>query len=116
MSKKKILWVEDEPDILAAVVPMLKREGWEVHTADSAEGGYFLADRIKPDLIIGLGGSLAPYMVTTTTLAKWFKRDLGKAMSTMSIGIGIGGAAIPLLVKLVDTLATGQDRAQVTAG
>ncbi len=52
MKKKKILWVEDDSDILAAIVPMLRKEGWEVHTADSAAAGCFMAERIKPDLIV----------------------------------------------------------------
>lgn len=49
---KKILWVEDERDIVAAVKPLLQREGWEVSTAASAEEGRTMASEIEPDLII----------------------------------------------------------------
>ena len=52
MKTKRILWVEDDEDLLQAGVPMLEREGWEVNTADSAEGGKASAQAARPDLII----------------------------------------------------------------
>ena len=52
VNARKILWVEDEQDIVAAVKPLLQREGWEVSTAASAEEGRTTASEIKPDLIV----------------------------------------------------------------
>ncbi|MBA7492932.1 L-lactate transporter [subsurface metagenome] len=54
-------------------------------------------------LIVGLGSSLAVFMVTQATLAKWFKRNIGKASGILAMGCGIGGASLPLLVKMIDT-------------
>ncbi|MFC1953086.1 MFS transporter [Chloroflexota bacterium] len=42
-------------------------------------------------------------MVSQATVAKWFKRNLGKASGLLAMGGGIGGAALPLLVKMIDT-------------
>jgi CheY-like chemotaxis protein len=52
MAGKSIVWVEDDPDIIDGIEPLLKREGWNVHTASSARDGKALAARQKPDLII----------------------------------------------------------------
>ncbi len=53
MAAKKILWIEDNEDILIAFKIMLEEEGeWEVHTATSVEEGKKTADTVLPDLII----------------------------------------------------------------
>ena len=53
MAAKKILWIEDNEDILIAFKIMLEEEGdWEVHTATSVEEGEKIADTLLPDLII----------------------------------------------------------------
>lgn len=49
---KKILWIEDDMDLIAAVKLLLEHEGWEVHNAYSVDDGEEMADRIIPDLII----------------------------------------------------------------
>jgi len=54
-------------------------------------------------LIVGLGSSLGVFMVTQAAVARWFKRNLGKASGVLAMGGGIGGAALPLLVKMIDT-------------
>jgi len=54
-------------------------------------------------LMTGLGSSLGVFMVSQATVAKWFRGNLGKASGILSMGGGIGGAALPLLVKLIDT-------------
>lgn len=52
VSTKKILWVEDEQDVIATIKPLLQREGWEVSTAASSEEGKTMVAANKPDLII----------------------------------------------------------------
>jgi two-component system alkaline phosphatase synthesis response regulator PhoP len=52
MSKKRILIVDDEPDILEVLKFNLEKEGYEVFTASNGEEGVELAVQIKPDLII----------------------------------------------------------------
>ncbi len=52
MSKKRILIVDDEPDILEVLKFNLEKEGYEVLTASNGEEGVELAGQIRPDLII----------------------------------------------------------------
>ena len=52
MSAQRILVVDDEESILKVVEYALSQEGYEVHTAVDAEGGQFLIDEVKPDLVI----------------------------------------------------------------
>ena len=53
-------------------------------------------------LVIGLGSSLGAQLVPTVVVARWFKKDIGKANGVMAMGMGIGGALIPLIVKMID--------------
>lgn len=52
MSKKRILIVDDEPDILEVLKFNLEKEGYEVFTSSNGEDGVELAGQIKPDLVI----------------------------------------------------------------
>ena len=52
MAKKKILWVEDDEEIILAFKSLFESQGWEVHSTSSAEQGKALAKETKPDLII----------------------------------------------------------------
>jgi len=52
MKKEKILLVDDEPDILEIVGYNLKKEGYEVSTADNGKEAIKIAKAEKPDLII----------------------------------------------------------------
>jgi DNA-binding response OmpR family regulator len=52
MAKKKIVWVEDDDDIISAFRPRIESQGWELVSASSAEKGKSLALEVKPDLII----------------------------------------------------------------
>ena len=54
-------------------------------------------------LVIGLGSSLAIQMLPMTMIARWFKKNIGKASGILAVGTGTGGVFIPLLVKLIDT-------------
>lgn len=49
---KRILIIDDDADILETTGALLESEGFEVHSADSAEAGIKLVDQIKPDLIL----------------------------------------------------------------
>lgn len=51
MSDKKILIVDDEPHVIRLLSFMLKKEGYEVATAENGELGVNRAREIKPDLM-----------------------------------------------------------------
>ncbi len=48
----RILIVDDEPSILAAMVPLLRAQGYEVSTAMSGRGAVDEIGRVRPDLVI----------------------------------------------------------------
>ena len=48
----RILIVDDEPNILATVAPLLRARGYEVFSAMSGRAGIESVDRDKPDLIV----------------------------------------------------------------
>ncbi|MEQ1756995.1 MAG: response regulator transcription factor [Vicinamibacterales bacterium] len=48
----RILVVDDEPNILATVAPLLRSRGYEVHTAMNGRSAIEAVDRDKPDLIL----------------------------------------------------------------
>jgi DNA-binding response OmpR family regulator len=52
VSKKKIVIIEDEPDILEVLSYNLKREGYEVTTASDGVRGLALIKRETPDLVL----------------------------------------------------------------
>jgi DNA-binding response OmpR family regulator len=52
MSKKKIVVIEDEPDILEVLGYNLKREGYEVFSATNGNLGMSLVNKETPDLVL----------------------------------------------------------------
>ena len=48
----RILLVDDEPNILATLAPLLRSRGYEVHTAMNGRGAIEAVDREKPDLVV----------------------------------------------------------------
>jgi two-component system KDP operon response regulator KdpE len=48
----RILIVDDEPNILATLAPLLRSRGYEVHTAMSGRAAIEAVDREKPDLVV----------------------------------------------------------------
>jgi len=52
--------------------------------------------------LIAFGTSLAIYMVPISTTARWFRKDIGKASGILSMGNGIGGLLVPLIVMMID--------------
>jgi DNA-binding response OmpR family regulator len=52
MSKTQILVVDDEPDLLAELVPLLARTGFGVVTAGDGQQVFTLLRQIRPELIV----------------------------------------------------------------
>jgi DNA-binding response OmpR family regulator len=52
MTKKKILAVDDEPNILLSLEYILEAEGYDVLVARDGEEALELAEQIRPDLIL----------------------------------------------------------------
>lgn len=52
MAKKKILAVDDEPNILMSLEFILEMEGYEVHIARDGDEALEVAERVRPDLIL----------------------------------------------------------------
>ena len=52
MAKKKILWIEDDEDLMLPYRLNLEKEGWQVKADSSAEQGKSIAVTDRPDLII----------------------------------------------------------------
>ena len=52
MGTKRILVVDDEPNILMSIQYILDMEGYEVHSARDGEEALDVAERIRPDLIL----------------------------------------------------------------
>jgi len=52
MGKKRILVVDDEPNILMSIQYILDMEGYEVHSARDGEEALDVAERVRPDLIL----------------------------------------------------------------
>lgn len=55
-------------------------------------------------IIVGAGSSLGISMLPQATIARWFKRHLGKASGILYMGVGVGGALVPFLVIMIDRL------------
>ena len=51
MTKRKILAVDDEPNILLSLEYILEQEGYEVHVARDGEEALAVAEEVAPDLI-----------------------------------------------------------------
>tara|TARA_B100000508_G_C11465858_1_gene282488 strand:+ start:34210 stop:34884 length:675 start_codon:yes stop_codon:yes gene_type:complete len=50
--KETILLIDDDPDIVQMISYNLKKEGYDVHTANDGENGVKLASNVKSDLIL----------------------------------------------------------------
>ena len=53
-------------------------------------------------LVMGIGSSLCTGVVPNVVIARWFRKDLGKAISILSMGYGLGGIMVPLVRIYVD--------------
>ncbi len=52
MEKKKILIIDDEPDLVTPTKYVLENSGYEVHVASNGEEGLEKFKEIRPDLIL----------------------------------------------------------------
>lgn len=52
MNKKKILAVDDEPNILMSIEFILEMEGYDVHIAHDGDEALEMAEHVRPDLIL----------------------------------------------------------------
>jgi DNA-binding response OmpR family regulator len=50
--RKKVLIVDDEPNIVAAVEFLLQRSGYDVHVARNGEEALKLVEAVNPDLVL----------------------------------------------------------------
>ena len=54
-------------------------------------------------MIISIGASFAGYFPMTVTIVHWFRRRRARAISTMSIGLALGGIAVPAVAGCIQT-------------
>lgn len=55
-------------------------------------------------LLLAFGAGGCTSVVLMTSVARWFRRRIGKAMGIMACGYGAGGLVIPVLVWCIDSL------------
>ena len=49
---KRVLLIEDEPNIVTAISFLLRRDGWEVRTHDDGADALEVIRAVRPDLVI----------------------------------------------------------------
>jgi len=49
---KRILLIEDEPNIVEAISFLLNRDGWEVSTHSNGKGAIEAIARVRPDVLV----------------------------------------------------------------
>jgi twitching motility two-component system response regulator PilH len=52
MKKRKVLIIDDEPDVTRYLGTLLSDRGWSVSTANSAEEGLAIARENRPDVVL----------------------------------------------------------------
>ena len=52
--------------------------------------------------IVGVGSSLVTGMLPITVIARWFKKDIGKASGLFYMGNALGGVTVPVVVKMIE--------------
>lgn len=53
-------------------------------------------------LFAGLGSSFCHNMVPMTVIARWFRKNIGKATGILYSGFSLGGLLVPVIVKAID--------------
>lgn len=61
-------------------------------------GGFYAALGL-----MAIGSSFAGYFPITVTLVHWFRRRRARALSTMSVGLALGGIAVPAVAWCMQT-------------
>ncbi|HSV35703.1 MAG TPA: MFS transporter [Ramlibacter sp.] len=52
-------------------------------------------------VLLALGSSLSGYFPLTVTVVHWFRRQRARALSIMSLGLAVGGVAVPLVAWMM---------------
>ena len=55
-------------------------------------------------VLVGTGSSLVTQMLPVSLIARWFKRDIGKANGLFYMGNALGGVSVPLVVAIIAVL------------
>jgi MFS family permease len=55
-------------------------------------------------VLLAIGASASTGVVTLAAVARWFDRDLGKALGITLAGAGAGGLLVPMVTWLIDSL------------
>ncbi len=53
-------------------------------------------------LVMGIAASSTTSMIPNTAIARWFRKDIGKANGLFYVGMGLGGVLVPLVTFLID--------------
>jgi len=107
---KRILIVDDEPDILKTIELLLEQDGYEVHTAGDGEEGLKKIDEVRPDLLLldlrlpGKGG----FQIAKEIKSKDEYKDipiiiLSGMANDASRHIAAKGGAVEFIEKPIDT-------------
>jgi DNA-binding response OmpR family regulator len=105
---KKILIVDDDPDIQSILKTVLEREGYAVVSALDAMQGPMLARRESPNLIIldimmPAGGGISVFQrLRQNTLTTAIPIIIYSAVPQEQIQRNIGNATTPILTKPAD--------------
>jgi sugar phosphate permease len=67
-------------------------------------------------IIMGVGGSLGMQVVPMTVIARWFRRNSGKAYGIMAAGVGASGFLVPVVTMMIDTHGWRAYLVMVTVG
>ncbi|MBI4296074.1 MAG: MFS transporter [Chloroflexi bacterium] len=67
-------------------------------------------------LLVGIGMTLTGGLVATTIVARWFRRNIGKANGLLFMGPAIGGMLAPVVVLIIDRLTWQTTLLYVAAG
>ena len=67
-------------------------------------------------LVTGLGSATAISMVPMTVIARWFRKNIGKASGMLAIGLAAGGICTPLMKQMIDTYTWQNTLVYLAAG
>lgn len=67
-------------------------------------------------VVAGLGGAISTTMVPQIVVARWFRKNIGRASGVLAMGVPIGGLFVPLLVKVIDAYGWQTTLIYLTAG
>jgi DNA-binding response OmpR family regulator len=96
MERRTVAVVEDEHTIAASIAARLRKEGFEVETADDGSSGIDLCDRLRPDLVIldlmlpGLDGLEVCRRIQQRRAVPVLMLTARDSETDMLVGLGVG--------------------------